>query len=152
MVIIIYSIYSNLYLYTILKGSREREEITMSKSILVVDDDPMNLKMAEFILKQNGFRVFLAKSGMECLDIIRNSQTVLIDLILLDIEMPIMNGIQTFEHIKLDFFDMPVIFLTASGDKNDVMKALKLGAVGYIKKPFLPQDLLERVNSVFDKK
>lgn len=123
----------------------------MSRNILVVDDDPMNLKMAEFILKQNGFRVVLAKSGMECLDIIRNRQKVFIDLILLDIEMPIMNGIQTLEHIKMDVFNIPVIFLTASGDKNDVMKALKLGAVGYIKKPFLPQDLLERVHAVFGK-
>lgn len=120
----------------------------MAKSILVVDDDPMNLKMAEFVLKQNGFRVFLAKSGMECLDTLRNNRTIYIDLILLDIEMPIMNGIQTFEHIKLDFFDIPVIFLTASGDKSDVMKALKLGAAGYVKKPFLPQDLLERVTAV----
>lgn len=118
----------------------------MGKSILVVDDDPMNLKMAEFILKAH-YDVITVNSGAKGLEKLR---TGLIDLVLLDIEMPIMNGIQMFKYIQKDYSKIPVIFLTASGDKKDVVEVMKLGARDYVKKPFLPQDLLERVSKVFE--
>ncbi|MBO5373326.1 MAG: response regulator [Lachnospiraceae bacterium] len=116
----------------------------MSKKILVVDDDVMNLRMAEFILKQGNYEVCKAESGMECLLFLKEEK---VDLILLDIEMPIMSGLKTFEIIKdnEDLAEIPVIFLTASADSDSVMEAGKLGAVGYVTKPFLPQDLMERV-------
>ena len=67
------------------------------------------------------------------------------DLILLDIEMPGMNGIETFRRMQRFPVKVPVIFLTASGDEEDVMNAIKLGAANYLKKPFFPQELLKRV-------
>ena len=67
-------------------------------------------------------------------------------MVLLDIEMPNMNGIETFEHMNEMELDIPVIFLTASGDEDDVLNAICLGAVNYLKKPFFPQDLLKRVS------
>lgn len=118
----------------------------MAKKILVVDDDAMNLKMAEFILAQGGYEVYKAESGMECLLYLKDNKA---DLILLDIEMPIMSGIKTFEVIKenKELADIPVVFLTAAADAETVMEAAKLGATGYVTKPFLPQDLLQRVQS-----
>ena len=73
-------------------------------------------------------------------------------MVLLDIAMPDMNGIEAFEHMKEEGIDIPVIFLTASGDEDDVLSALSLGAVNYLKKPFIPQELLKRVAKGFEKK
>ena len=62
-------------------------------------------------------------------------------MVLLDIEMPNMNGIETFEHMREEQIDIPVIFLTASGDEDNVLDALSMGAVNYLKKPFIPHYL-----------
>ena len=121
----------------------------MGKCILVVDDNAMNLHLAEHALKEDSYEVITAGSGAQGLDQLRNR---MVDLVLLDIGMPIMNGIQMFEYIKKDHPEIPVIFLTASGDKKDVVEALKMGAVGYVIKPFVPKDLRERVAKVFEKK
>ena len=121
----------------------------MGKRILVVDDDAMNLRMAAHALERNSYEVILASSGAEGLAKLEENQENQgnqVDLVLLDIEMPEMNGIETFRLIVSNYVNIPVIFLTASGDKKDVMDAIKLGAVGYIKKPFIPKDLLERVS------
>ena len=117
------------------------------KIILVVDDDEMNLKMASFILGQKGYRVRTASSGMECLTILRNE---LVDLILLDIEMPVMNGIRTLEHIRehKEYAEIPVMFLTADASEESVIKAGMLNIAGYVKKPYMPQDFLERIEKI----
>lgn len=106
----------------------------------------MNLKMAEFILKQKEYyRVKLAKNGREALAILDEDPTI--DLVLLDIEMPYPNGFETLKLIRDNpaTLFLKVVFLTASSGVEDVQKAAELGAVGYVKKPFMPQDLLEHV-------
>lgn len=118
----------------------------MSKCIMVVDDDTMNLKMADFILKQYGYETVLASSGQDALDKLKISK---VDLILLDIEMPEMNGLETFKYLMLDYIEIPVMFLTASENPENEMEAVGLGAADYVKKPFMPQDLLCRVGKVF---
>ncbi len=120
----------------------------MLKRILVVDDDEMNLKRTKMILSKC-YSVLLAESGEEALKILDSEK---VDLILLDIAMPKMNGIETFEHIKNRPDEIPVIFLTASGYEDDVLSAINLGAVNYLKKPFYPQELLKRVAKEFTKK
>lgn len=118
------------------------------KTILVVDDDKMNLKMAKFILEQKDYRVITAASGIECLTILPSES---IDLILLDVEMPVMNGIKTLELIreKEEFVNLPVMFLTADANEDTVIAAGKLAVAGYVKKPYMPQDFLERIEKVF---
>lgn len=113
----------------------------MQKRILVVDDDEMNLTRTKIILKKN-YDVLLASSGMDALHMLRHEKE---DLVLLDIEMPKMNGFVTFQRMKEFVEDVPVIFLTASGLEGDVVSAIKMGAVNYLKKPFQPQELLKRV-------
>ena len=113
----------------------------MKKRILVVDDDSLNLARTKMILGED-YVVFMAESGMEALKKLRNEE---IDMVLLDIDMPKMNGIETFERMKEFAADIPVIFLTASGLEDDVVSAIKLGAVNYLVKPFEPQELLRRV-------
>lgn len=123
------------------------EAAIMKKRILVVDDDNMNLMRTRVILGKE-YDVLLAESGMEALNKLRYED---VDMVLLDIDMPKMNGIETFERMKNFTDDIPVIFLTASGLEEDVVSAIKLGAVNYLKKPFLPQELLRRVAREFEK-
>ena len=119
------------------------------RTILVVDDDAMNLKMASFVLEQAKYIVLTAPSGMECLTILKKRT---VDLILLDVEMPVMNGIKTLEYIrkKTEFNKIPVMFLTADANEETVVMAGKLNVAGYIKKPYMPQDILERVEKVIN--
>ena len=120
----------------------------MQKRILVVDDDQMNLMRTQIILGED-YDVVLADSGIRALHILRDQK---IDLVLLDIDMPLMNGIETFERMKGFASDVPVIFLTASGDVGDVVGALLLGAVNYLRKPCLPQELKKRVAQELEKR
>ncbi len=116
-------------------------------TILVVDDDAMNLKMAEFILSKNGYGVNKVSSGEEAIDFLKGN---VVDLILLDIEMPGMNGFDTLAEIKnIDSArSIPVMFLSASVDEADLNRANDMGAVGYVKKPFMPPVLLEQIGKV----
>lgn len=113
----------------------------MQKRILVVDDDSMNLVRTKMILGKY-YDVLFAESGEEALDKIKKEK---VDLVLLDIEMPKMNGIETLERMRKDAVAVPVLFLTASGDEEDVLNAIRLGAVNYLKKPFRPEELMKRV-------
>ena len=114
----------------------------MRKRILVVDDDTMNLMRTKMILEKE-YDVYLEDSGIKALNRLRGSK---VDLVLLDIEMPKLNGLETFERMKEFAADVPVIFLTASGFEDDVRAAIRLGAVNYLMKPFEPQELLKRVS------
>lgn len=116
-------------------------------TVLIVDDDDMMLQMAEYILeKDTDVRILKASSGMQCIGTL---QQEIVDLVLLDIQMPGMDGLRTMELIRKreDWKNIPVIFLTATSDKGTVIKASQLGVAGYIKKPFLPLDLVQRVET-----
>ena len=119
----------------------------MQKRILVVDDDTMNLVRTKMILEKE-YSVLMADSGIEALERLKSG---VVDLVLLDIEMPKMNGMETFERMKEFAPNMPVIFLTASGLEEDVRTAIRLGAVNYLMKPFQPQELMKRIAQEFEK-
>ncbi|MCQ2506220.1 MAG: response regulator [Lachnospiraceae bacterium] len=121
------------------------------RKILIVDDDMMNIKMVKRALGIGAYTLYEATSGMKALE---TMQAVDFDLIILDIKMPVMDGIQVFEVMKKNknLKDIPVIFLTAQNDIKDIKKALMLGAANYIVKPFLPMDLMSRVKEVLKTK
>ena len=118
----------------------------MAKRILVIDDDTVNLKMAEHILK-NDYDVMCVKSGLEGIDLLHEYE---IDLVLLDLYMPDINGLEILAKIREDaaISGVKVIVLTASGMKTDVTEAIRLGALDFIRKPFFPTELLERIKKV----
>ena len=120
----------------------------MNERILIVDDDVMNLKVAESVLKDKDYEVLMAETGMECLGILEKET---VDLILLDIEMPGMNGIQTLSEIHKEgmFPDVPVMLLSGTANADYIIKACRLGATGYIKKPLVPQDLSGQLDKAF---
>ena len=116
----------------------------MSKTILVIDDDAMNLRMAEFILSKVNYKVLKADSGRKGIEILKQEE---VDLTLLDIEMPEMNGIETLELIRKDetICESKVMVLAASINDEIKEKMDGLGAVGYVGKPFMPADLQTQV-------
>ncbi|MGF1491084.1 MAG: putative bifunctional diguanylate cyclase/phosphodiesterase [Microcoleaceae cyanobacterium] len=118
--------------------------LTESADILIVDDQPTNLRLLTRVLSRGGFAVRQAISGKMALQAI-NAQSP--DLIMLDIMMPEMNGYQVCEILKANPItaNIPVIFLSALNDVFDKVKAFSVGAVDYISKPFQPQEVLARV-------
>ena len=115
-------------------------------SILAVDDNPENLKVIGGLLKEKGYRIALALDGKSALKVIKENK---IDLILLDVMMPGMDGYEVCQKIKAqeEFKDIPIIFLTAKSEPDDVVKGFQLGGVDYITKPFITEELYARVNS-----
>ena len=121
----------------------------MERRIMVVDDDIMNLKMAEYILKRNGYEVLSVKSGEECL---KTLETESVNLMLLDIEMPGMSGFDLMEILKTseELSKIPVIFLTADRSEETEEKCFQVGAVDYIGKPFVPAIMLQRIKRTLE--
>ncbi|MDE7222712.1 MAG: response regulator [Acetatifactor sp.] len=121
---------------------RLRQADDSSKTILVVDDETLSVELVRNILDaQSGYEILTAASGEEALHRLESNK---VDLVLLDIEMPGMNGVETLRRIK-DHYDVPVVFMTATKELSMVEKARKLGVEDYITKPFMPQILLETV-------
>ena len=116
-----------------------------SGRILIVDDSPINLDLIQKTLKRAGFEVRIANSGYSAIDLLK-SQSV--DLILLDIIMPGIDGFETCKRFKENplIRDIPVIFMTALDDGESRVKGLTLGAVDYITKPFEQEEVLARVS------
>lgn len=113
--------------------------------VMIVDDDFLNLKMASFILEKNGIEVIAMKSGQELLDKIKEIKP---DLILLDVNMPEMDGFETLERLRAQeesSLEIPIIFLTGDDSNETETKGLALGAMDFIKKPFVPNVLILRV-------
>lgn len=116
------------------------------KQILVIDDDSINLKMAEFILKDK-YEVICVTSGHRALDFLAKKVP---NLILLDLHMPEMDGFQVFEkiHTMEQLAGIPVVFLTADDDDETEMKLLNAGAEGYVQKPFRAEALLQKIEAL----
>ena len=114
----------------------------MSKKILTVDDSPSVRKMVEFSLKSKGYTMGAAGDGLEALELLNQEPY---DAIILDVNMPRMNGLEFLEkRLEIDkIVDIPVIMLTTEGQDEDRDKAISLGATAYIIKPFKPSQLLE---------
>lgn len=105
----------------------------MSKTILVVDDEKEICTVLSDNLYQEGYRVFTAYNGKKALELVKKEKP---DLVLLDIRMPEMDGIEVLRRIKKMKKEIVVIILTAYGTLETARKAMKLGAYDYITKPF----------------
>ncbi|QTA78139.1 Signal transduction response regulator, receiver domain histidine kinase [Desulfonema limicola] len=115
-------------------------------NILIVDDIPENLKVLSDILKKNRFHVRPAINGKIAL---KTAQTIVPDIILLDIMMPEMNGYEVCRQLKADkrTSDIPVIFISALDDTENKVKAFEMGGTDYITKPFQEKEVLARVKT-----
>ncbi|OQY46116.1 MAG: diguanylate cyclase response regulator [Candidatus Parabeggiatoa sp. nov. 2] len=113
--------------------------------ILMVDDNQQNLQVLGNLLKENGYKPVAAQNGTNALEFAQSSPP---ELILLDILMPEMDGIETCRRLKeLELTkNIPVIFITALSDTKDKLKAFQAGGVDYVTKPFVQEEVLARIN------
>lgn len=114
--------------------------------ILVVDDQQANLRVVGMLLSRQGYHVLTADSGPRALEICENDPP---DLVLLDMMMPGMDGFQVMEEMRAGAAppSLPVVFVTAAQDRDLLLRAFDAGAVDYVTKPFLPEELLARVSA-----
>src|SRR5262245_23108764 len=114
--------------------------------ILVVDDVTKNLQVVGTMLRNAGFEIMPTTSGAQALERVRAQ---LPDLILLDLMMPEMDGLEVCRRLKADpaTGPIPVIFLTASNEMEHLVQGFEVGAVDYVTKPFNPPELLARVRT-----
>jgi two-component system, sensor histidine kinase and response regulator len=123
-----------------------KPDAAVKGNILIVDDTPNNLRLLSSMLNKQGYEVRSAISGSVALMAVR---TVTLDLILLDINMPKMNGYEVCQRLKADpqTCEIPVIFLSALGEPLDKVQAFQVGGVDYITKPFQVEEVLARVEN-----
>lgn len=114
--------------------------------ILVVDDSKLIHKMFDMMLRQ--YQLVHALDGREALNVLTAHGDV--DLILLDVNMPNMNGLEFLEQIKGDtaFADIPVVMISTEGTEEDTQRGLEAGAVAYIKKPFRNEEILGMIGEI----
>jgi two-component system, sensor histidine kinase and response regulator len=121
-------------------------ENKIESRVLIVDDNPQNIQVLGNILRENGYKISVAMNGKDALNFVNKT---IPDLILLDIMMPEMDGYETCKLLKENETtkEIPVIFLTAKVETDDIVKGFSVGGVDYITKPFRKEELLARVRT-----
>lgn len=117
------------------------------EKILIVEDDKNILKLVKYNLEKAGFECLTSITGEDALEVLGR---IGIDLVILDIMLPKMDGLQTCKQIKQDklFSNIPIIILTAKGEEVDRVVGFELGADDYVVKPFSPRELVLRVKAI----
>ncbi len=121
------------------------------RTILVVDDTPMNLKLAEHTLTKFGFTVRQTSSGIDAIELVKRSAPGEIDLILMDVSMPVMSGLEATRRIRAledpALRSIPILAMTANAFASDIQDALDAGMNAHVPKPFLKEDLITKINA-----
>jgi two-component system chemotaxis response regulator CheY len=123
----------------------------MAVDVLIVDDSAAIRKILQRMLGQSGFplgKVLEAGDGVEALEKMKNQS---VNLVLSDINMPNMDGIQLLSELKAnpEYRHVPVIMITTEGGESKVMEAVQLGAAGYVRKPFTADQIKEKLSGLF---
>jgi two-component system catabolic regulation response regulator CreB len=116
----------------------------MKQKILIVEDEPAIVDTIQYVLETNGFDTICISSGNEALPLLSNES---IDLIILDIGLPDINGLELCKKIR-NKHTVPIIFLTARAEEIDRVVGLEIGADDYVTKPFSPRELSARVKAI----
>jgi len=115
-----------------------------AQKILIVDDDVNICQLLNLYLVKDGFNTSICHNGKEAVKLVQESE---FDIMLLDIMMPEMDGIETLTHIR-KFSNLPVILVSAKGEPMDKISGLDTGADDYVTKPFEPQELISRIRAL----
>lgn len=117
----------------------------MNQTILIVEDEPSIVTLLKYNLEKNRFKTDVAYDGMEAIKKINDFQY---DLIILDVMLPELDGIQVCKYIRTYHKRIPILMVTALNDESDIINGLNSGADDYITKPFSPKELLARINAI----
>lgn len=120
------------------------EDNSLNPDVLIIDDSSINIRVVSNIIQPLGCKIFAAKSGLQALNLLITFKP---SLIILDIQMPEMNGFECCKRIKSinSRTDIPIIFLSGSHDEADQLQAKALGANAYLTKPFCADELIDAV-------
>jgi DNA-binding response OmpR family regulator len=119
--------------------------IDMGKSVLIVEDDPEIVKLVSLYLKRDGHNVMTANNGSDGLRLVRESKP---DLVILDLMLPQLDGMEICRVLREEGSKVPIIMLTALVQEENLLQGFDLGADDYIPKPFSPKELSARVRAV----
>ena len=119
-------------------------------TVLIVDDIPVNIILLKTMLARTNVKILTAVNGQEALDLVRSLKP---HVVLLDIQMPVMNGLEVLKEIKSDtkLKEIAVIMVSAYTSAEDIEQSMNLGASGFIKKPVIMDILLSNVTAELDK-
>ncbi len=119
------------------------------KRILVVDDDKKNRYLVSFLLEKEGFEVVIATNGLEGVEVAKKQQ---VDLIIMDIKMPKMDGYEATKRIRRlkKYKSIPIIALTSYAMMEDKEKAMKAGCTGYMSKPITPETFTKEIKKFLE--
>ena len=121
--------------------------LEIMKKVLIVDDEPNILMSLDFLMRKEGYEVFIARDGAEAIKIIDDNNP---DVIVLDIMMPTVDGYEVCQYVKNNHqkSHIKVIFLSAKSKKEDIEKGYEMGADSYMTKPFSTRDLMKEVKRI----
>jgi two-component system chemotaxis response regulator CheY len=134
-------------------GGRDKRD-GMAYNVLIVDDSKSMRKVLKKVLTVSGFRVgecLEAGNGKEALDLLANNW---IDLVLSDIHMPVMDGIELMRRLNADksYEDLPVVYVTTESNEARLQEVMTMGARGYIRKPFKPEEIRSLLADIMGEK
>jgi len=118
------------------------------KSILIVEDNEANMYLARYILENSGFNVIEARNG---LDGVQKATTENVDLILMDIQLPDIDGLEATKRIREQKVDLPIVALTSYAMPEDKTRSLDAGCTGYMTKPVNPETIVNQINDYLSK-
>lgn len=120
----------------------------MSRKVLVIDDSPTLRKILDFYLTKKGYRVTVANNGKSGLAEIDRENY---DLVILDINMPVMSGLEVLQRLNSINYAVPVLILSADSEEKSKAAGISLGAKYYLTKPFKPNEVMACIEDIFSK-
>lgn len=118
------------------------------KNILVAEDHPMILKSVEQSLSKAGYNVLTAPNGLTAIDLFENNK---LDAVITDLMMPETSGIDLIKHVRTTNADVPILVMSTVSNETVIVEVLNIGADDYLRKPFIPKELLQRLEHIFSK-
>ncbi len=125
--------------------------MSLSGPILIADDEPLLTEMLEYRFRSKGYQTIVASDGREAIARFEEMRPA---AVVLDAMMPVHDGMEVLRRIRAneEFGDVPVIILSARRNEEDIVRALEMGASDYIVKPFLPEELMVRLQRLLGRK
>jgi len=116
------------------------------KNILVAEDHPMILKSVEQSLSKAGYNILTAPNGLTAIDLFENNK---LDAIITDLMMPEASGIDLIKHVRATNAAVPILVMSTVSNETIIVEVLSIGADDYVRKPFIPKMLLQRLEHIF---
>ncbi|MCK5574589.1 MAG: response regulator, partial [Sphingomonadales bacterium] len=123
----------------------------MARSILVVDDEATQRRLLETVIKREGYQVLTAVDGDEAIEKLTGPSAITVDLVILDLSMPRVSGIEVLQKVRPRHPNLPIIVLTAHSNLANVVDAMKAGATDFLSKPASAERIRNAMASAFEK-